>query len=78
MSTNTVYIAAAKRTAIGVLLGQFGPVPTVQLGATALRAAVASAKIDPAAIDEVFMGNVLTANVGQAPARQAMMAAGIP
>ncbi|WP_455710419.1 thiolase family protein, partial [Rubrivivax gelatinosus] len=51
MSTNTVYIAAAKRTAIGVLLGQFGPVPTVQLGATALRAAVASAKIDPAAID---------------------------
>lgn len=78
MTTSNVYIVAAKRTPIGVLLGQFSGITAPQLGATALRAAVAASGIDPAAIDEVFMGCVLTAGVGQAPARQAMMAAGLP
>jgi len=73
-----VYIAAAKRTPIGSLLGQFAGIPAPVLGATVLKAAIEAAHIDAAAIDEVIMGCVLTAGIGQAPARQAMMAAGIP
>ena len=78
MTTENVYIVAAKRTPVGVLLGQLSSITTPQLGATALRAVVTASGIDPAAIDEVIMGCVLTAGLGQAPARQAMMAAGIP
>lgn len=78
MSSGDIFIVAAKRTPIGILLGQFAAIPAPVLGATALRAAIADAGIAPAAIDEVFMGCVLSAGVGQAPARQAMMGAGIP
>jgi acetyl-CoA C-acetyltransferase len=78
MVSNEVFIAAAKRTPIGSLLGQFCNVSAVDLGATAIRAAIEAIDLDPFEIDEVIMGNVLTAGVGQAPARQAAMAAGIP
>ncbi|WP_038907934.1 acetyl-CoA C-acyltransferase [Dickeya oryzae] len=78
MLTTDVYIASAKRTPIGSLMGQFNTITAPQLGSTALRAVINDSGVDPALIDEVIMGCVLTAGVGQAPARQAMMAAGIP
>lgn len=77
MSENSVVIVGAKRTAIGSLLGQFTGVATPQLGATAIRAALAEANIEPGQVDEVVMGCVLPAGLGQAPARQAALAAGI-
>lgn len=73
-----IVIAAAKRTAIGSFLGQFSGVPTPTLGAAAIAAAVTQAGIDAGAVDEVIMGCVLPANLGQAPARQAAIAAGLP
>ena len=73
-----VVIVGAKRTAIGSMLGQFTGVPTPALGATAMAAALEHAGLAPAAIDEVIMGCVLPAGLGQAPARQASRAAGIP
>ena len=74
----TPVIVAAARTPIGRFLGGLATLPAPELGAIAIRAAVARAGIDPAAIGEVIMGNVLQAGVGQAPARQAAMKAGIP
>ena len=65
------------RTPIGSFMGVFSGVPATQLGATAIRGALQKAQLDPALVDEVFMGNVLQAGVGQAPARQAAMAAGL-
>lgn len=73
-----IVIAAAKRTAIGSFLGQFNGVPSPTLGATAMAAALAQAGIPAADVSEVIMGCVLPANLGQAPARQAALAAGIP
>ena len=73
-----IVIAAAKRTAIGSFLGQFNGVPTPTLGATAIAAAVTQAGIPAADVSEVIMGCVLPANLGQAPARQAALAAGLP
>jgi acetyl-CoA C-acetyltransferase len=73
-----VVIAGAKRTAIGSFLGQFTGVPTPTLGATAIRAALEQSGVAPAEISEVIMGCVLPANLGQAPARQASLAAGLP
>ena len=78
MSDVSVVIAGAKRTAIGSFLGQFTGVPTPKLGAAAIRAALAQSGIAPADIDEVIMGCVLPANLGQAPARQAALAADLP
>jgi acetyl-CoA C-acetyltransferase len=78
MTSDDVVIVGAKRTAIGALLGQFSGVPTPALGAAALRAAIAAAGVPPESIDEVVLGCVLQANVGQAPARQAAMGAGLP
>ncbi len=75
--TNIV-IVGAKRTPIGSFQGQFGSVNTNELGATAIRAAVEQAGIDGADISEVIMGCVLPAGLGQAPARQASLKAGIP
>jgi acetyl-CoA C-acetyltransferase len=75
---NPIVIVAAKRTAIGSMLGQFTGVPTPKLGATAIAAALADAKIDPAVVSEVIMGCVLPAGLGQAPARQAAIGAGLP
>ncbi|HBK45795.1 MAG TPA: acetyl-CoA C-acetyltransferase [Xanthomonadaceae bacterium] len=73
-----IVIAAAKRTAIGSFLGQFNGVPTPTLGAAAIGAALQQAGIAGADVSEVIMGCVLPANLGQAPARQAALAAGIP
>ena len=73
-----VVIVGAKRTAIGSFLGQFTGVPTPTLGAAAIGAALAQAGIGADAVDEVIMGCVLPAGLGQAPARQASRAAGIP
>jgi len=73
-----VVIVGAKRTAIGSMLGQFTGVPTPTLGATAIAAALAHAGLKSDAVDEVIMGCVLPAGLGQAPARQASRAAGIP
>jgi len=73
-----IVIAAAKRTAIGSFLGQFNGVPTPTLGATAIRAAMEQSGVAAADVSEVIMGCVLPANLGQAPARQASLAAGLP
>jgi acetyl-CoA C-acetyltransferase len=73
-----IVIAAAKRTAIGSFLGQFTGVPTPTLGATAIRAALEQSGVAGEHVSEVIMGCVLPAGLGQAPARQASLAAGIP
>jgi acetyl-CoA C-acetyltransferase len=75
---SSVVILGAKRTALGSLLGQFTGVPATQLGATAIQAALTQSGVGPEAVDEVIMGCVLPAGLGQAPARQAALAAGIP
>lgn len=73
-----IVIAGAKRTAIGSFQGQFNGVPATQLGSTAIAAALAHAGVAADQVEEVIMGCVLPANLGQAPARQAALAAGIP
>ena len=73
-----IVIVGAKRTALGALLGQFTGVPATQLGATAIRAALEQSGVPAEAVSEVLMGCVLPAGLGQAPARQAAIAAGIP
>jgi len=73
-----IVIVGAKRTAIGSFLGQFTGVPATTLGATAISGALAQSGVDATSIDEVIMGCVLSAGLGQAPARQASRAAGIP
>ncbi len=73
-----IVIVGAKRTAIGSFLGQFTGVPTPTLGATAIKGALEEAGVAPGDVTEVIMGCVLPANLGQAPARQASIAAGIP
>ena len=78
MSDRTPVIVSAARTPIGRFLGGLAPLTAPELGAVAIRAAMERARIDPAAICEVIMGNVLQAGVGQAPARQAAIKAGIP
>jgi acetyl-CoA C-acetyltransferase len=78
MSDASVVIVGAKRTAIGSFLGQFTGVPTPKLGAVAIRAALEQSGIAAADVGEVIMGCVLPANLGQAPARQAALEAGLP
>ncbi|HEY8010765.1 MAG TPA: acetyl-CoA C-acyltransferase [Rudaea sp.] len=73
-----IVIVGAKRTAIGSMLGQFTGVPTTTLGATAIKAALEQSGVPAADVGEVIMGCVLPANLGQAPARQASLAAGLP
>lgn len=72
-----VYIVSAVRTPMGSFLGALSTVPAPELGATAIKGALEKGNVDPSIINEVFMGNVLQANLGQAPARQAAMKAGI-
>ncbi len=76
--SKTVYIVSAVRTPIGSFLGGLSSVPATQLGATAIKGALEKASLDPSLVNEVFMGNVLQAGVGQAPARQAALGAGLP
>ena len=78
MSDQSVVIVAAKRTPIGAFLGVLAPVTAPQLGAAAARAALAESGAAAEDIQEVVMGCVLPAGLGQAPARQAALAAGIP
>jgi acetyl-CoA C-acetyltransferase len=73
-----VYVVSAVRTPIGRLGGAFTDVPATTLGGAAIAAAVERAGIPADAIDDVFMGQVLQAGAGQAPARQAVLAAGLP
>lgn len=72
-----VVIVSAKRTPIGKFMGGLSSVPAPRLGAIAIKGALDAAKIAENQVDEVFMGNVLQAGVGQAPARQAALLAGI-
>jgi acetyl-CoA C-acetyltransferase len=72
-----VYIISAVRTPMGSFMGSLSSVPAPQLGAAAIKGAIEKANISVDAVDEVFMGNVLQANVGQAPARQAAIFAGL-
>jgi acetyl-CoA C-acetyltransferase len=74
----SVVIVGAKRTALGSLLGQFTGVPATTLGATAIRAALEQSGLSGESVSEVIMGCVLPAGLGQAPARQASIGAGIP
>ncbi len=78
MSKKEVYIVSAVRTALGSFGGTLAGIGATKLGATAIKGALDKIKLDPKEIQEVFMGNVLQANVGQAPARQAAKFAGIP
>ena len=73
-----VYVVSAARTPMGSFLGALSGVPAPQLGATAIKGALERGGVKPEAVQEVFMGNVLQAGLGQAPARQAAMGAGIP
>lgn len=77
MNTKEVYIAAVARTPIGSFMGGLSSLTAPQLGAHAIKAALEKAELKPELVNEVFMGNVLTAHVGQAPARQAALGAGI-
>jgi acetyl-CoA C-acetyltransferase len=72
------YIVGAARTPIGRFLGGLANIPAPELGAAAVAAALARGGVPPEAVDDVLMGNVIQAGVGQAPARQAALRAGIP
>jgi acetyl-CoA C-acetyltransferase len=78
MSNHDVVIVAAKRTPIGAFQGVLAPVTAPQLGSTAIKAALQAAGIQGSDIQEVIMGCVLSAGLGQAPARQAALGGGIP
>jgi acetyl-CoA C-acetyltransferase len=76
MSSN-VYIVSAARTPMGSFLGALSSVPATKLGSTAIQGALKMAGLDPKEIEEVYMGNVLQAGMGQAPARQSALGAGL-
>jgi acetyl-CoA C-acetyltransferase len=73
-----IVILSATRTPLGAFQGALAAVPAPRLGATAIRGALAQSRVSPAEVSDVFMGNVLQAGVGQAPARQAALQAGLP
>uniref|UniRef100_A0ACD5YHU0 Uncharacterized protein n=1 Tax=Avena sativa TaxID=4498 RepID=A0ACD5YHU0_AVESA len=73
-----VCVVGVARTPIGSFLGGLSSLPATKLGAIAIEAALRRANVDPSIVQEVFFGNVLSANLGQAPARQAALGAGIP
>jgi acetyl-CoA C-acetyltransferase len=76
--SNEIVVVGAARTAVGSFNGAFANTPAHELGAAAIKALLQRAKVDPADVDEVILGQILTAGEGQNPARQAAMAAGIP
>ncbi len=73
-----VYIVSAKRTPMGSFGGALAGLSATQLGSVAITAALETAKVSPDQVEEVYMGNVCSANLGQAPAKQASLGAGIP
>ncbi len=78
MSADSIVIVAARRTPIGAFQGALSGAKATELGSAAIAAAIADAGIDAGDVDQVFMGCVLPAGLGQAPARQAALGAGIP
>ncbi len=78
MASTDIVIVSAARTAVGSFNGAFAGTPAHELGATAIKAALSRAKVEPGQVDEVILGQILAAGQGQNPARQAAMAAGIP
>jgi acetyl-CoA C-acetyltransferase len=78
MAGQDIVIVGAARTAVGSFNGAFANTPAHDLGATAIKAALERAKVDAAEVDEVILGQILTAGQGQNPARQAAMKAGVP
>lgn len=78
MATPSIVIASAARTAVGSFNGAFANIPAHELGAVAIKGTLERAGVDAAEVDEVIMGQVLSAGEGQNPARQAAMKAGIP
>jgi len=77
MSIQPVYIVSATRTPIGTFLGSLAELSAPQLGSIAIKAALERSGLAPELVNEVFVGNVLSAGIGQAPARQASLGAGI-
>ena len=77
-ASREVFICGAARTPFGKLGGSLAALPAPALGAAAIREALRRARVAPGEVQELFMGNVLSGNVGQAPARQAALAAGVP
>lgn len=75
---NEVVIVSAVRTPIGSFLGSLATIPATQLGSSVIKEAVSRAGIEPKAVNEVYMGNVLQGSEGQAPCRQATLGAGLP
>ncbi len=73
-----IVIVSAVRTAVGKFGGSLAKIPAPQLGAIVIKEALARAKVDPSQVSEVIMGQVLAAGSGQNPARQALLAAGLP
>ena len=78
MPTTDIVIVSAARTAVGAFNGAFGTTPAHELGATAIKGALERAKVAAADVDEVILGQILSAGQGQNPARQAAMLAGVP
>jgi acetyl-CoA C-acetyltransferase len=78
MNESDIVILSAARTPIGRFQGAYKDLPAPDLGAAAIRAAVSRAGVDPASVDECIMGNVIGAGLGQAPARQGALGAGLP
>ena len=78
MNAESIVIVAARRSPIGAFQGALSPVSAIELSAAATRACLADSGLDAADVDEAIIGNVLPAGVGQAPARQAALAAGLP
>ena len=77
-SENGVVIVSAARTPVGSFNGSLSALSAAELGTVALKAAMERAKVEPGEVDEVILGQVLTAGQGQNPARQAAINAGIP
>lgn len=78
MAQSAVFVCVPVRTAIGTYHGSLKDTPAVELGATAIRACVERAKLDPAAVGAVVMGNVIQAGNKMNPARQAAIGGGLP
>jgi len=76
--SNEIVVVGAARTAVGSFNGAFANTPAHELGASTIKALLQRANVDPADVDEVILGQILTAGAGQNPARQAAMGAGIP
>lgn len=77
-ASSSIVVASAARTPVGSFNGAFANTPAHELGAIAVREVLARAGVDPKEVDEVILGQILTAGAGQNPARQAAMAAGVP